>query len=245
MIRFPLALITGGRAAELQSLVQATLEAPLTLGPGVRVDRCKLAHATGLDKLRVASEPGWARERYRIVLAEEKSRKVRAGPGARTVEASYRQLRASSEASKAAPAANEFYYGEMEMRRAASRSERHWFEWMLLSLYKSTTGYGLRASRAFVTYVCVLLSATCLFWHANDHGWIVQNTMIAGGGGVNFDHFGEVFVKLVTRSSVSFFSPIDTAGLRSSGVVILLGLRLLAPAYLTLAILAVRARIQR
>ncbi|OEJ43160.1 metal transporter [Streptomyces agglomeratus] len=58
----------------------------------------------------------------------------------------YRQLRKAFEDGKHEPGAADFYYGEMEMRRHAHdipRSER-----ALLTAYWALSGYGLRASRA-------------------------------------------------------------------------------------------------
>lgn len=65
---------------------------------------------------------------------------------ANTVEGVYRQLRTSLEASKAYSAAADFYYGEMEMRRMAAA--RPSIDRGLIALYKVTSGYGVRASRA-------------------------------------------------------------------------------------------------
>jgi hypothetical protein len=57
----------------------------------------------------------------------------------------YRQLRKSREDSKDEPGANDFYYGEMEMRRRSGPlAERS-----ILRLYWLVSRYGLRASPIF------------------------------------------------------------------------------------------------
>jgi hypothetical protein len=108
--------------------------------------------ATGLDNLRITTvDPRWEVRRRRRVIAEELPFLGRSGKGKpdaphpKQVEAIYRQLRAALEASKAAPAAADFYYGEMEMRRRSSACPS--FDRLLLAIYKCTSGYGLRAWR--------------------------------------------------------------------------------------------------
>jgi hypothetical protein len=56
------------------------------------------------------------------------------------------------------PGAADFYYGEMEMRRYAtdSRSGERW----IIKLYELISGYGLRASRAFIS-ILVLIACAC------------------------------------------------------------------------------------
>ena len=74
----------------------------------------------------------------------------------------YRQLRKSREDSRDEPGANDFYYGEMEMRRhSGPRAERSilWAYWLF-------AGYGLRASRALLALVTVILvgAIPLAFW---------------------------------------------------------------------------------
>jgi len=68
----------------------------------------------------------------------------------------------AQEDNKNEPGAADFYYGEMEMRRAAkstSLSER-----FVLWLYWFFVGYGLRAMRPFLTLIVVLCGAALVFW---------------------------------------------------------------------------------
>ena len=164
----------------------------------------------------------------------------RSTPHARQVEAIYRQLRAALEASKAAPAAADFYYGEMEMRRLAS--SRRGVDRSLLALYKWTSGYGLRASRALVTYLVVLLGTTLLLRY--ETGWFVADpSAAAGSAGLSFTNFWDVLA-ISARSSVSFLSA-TTDGLTAAGTMLFILLRLLGPATVALTILALRAKVQR
>jgi hypothetical protein len=82
---------------------------------------------------------------------------------AERVAAVYRQLRKSFEDTNNQPGAADFYYGEMEMRRLASRDDpRRRSENALVTAYWAVSGYGLRASRAFLALFLVLALATIL-----------------------------------------------------------------------------------
>ena len=90
------------------------------------------------------------------------SKSVSAGAEAARVQAAYRELRKSFEDARNEPGAADFYYGEMEMRRMVSRAP-HRFEHALLTAYWAVSGYGLRASRAFLALLLALAIATVLF----------------------------------------------------------------------------------
>jgi hypothetical protein len=229
----------GEGKAQLVSLRDATLDAPLTIGDGMALTQCTFLGATGLENFRVtAVDPAWRVFRRRRVIADEityRSTGTGQSPllaNPRQVEAIYRQLRATLEASKAAPAAADFYYGEMEMRR--SSSHRFTFERLLLNSYKWVSGYGLRASRALGSYLVLLLITT---W------FVADQTAAAGSAGLSFHSFWDVLA-IVARSSVSFLSAVTT-GLTAEGTLLFILLRLAGPATVALTIFAVRARVQR
>lgn len=71
----------------------------------------------------------------------------RSTPSPATVASLYRQLRKALEDGKNEPGADDFYYGEMEMRRH-DRDETPKSERLLLHAYWLLSGYGLRAARA-------------------------------------------------------------------------------------------------
>ncbi|WP_327249197.1 hypothetical protein [Streptomyces sp. NBC_01320] len=58
----------------------------------------------------------------------------------------YRAIRKSYEDSRNEPGTADFYYGEIEMRRADTGTD--WAERGLLNEYWAVSGYGLRATRA-------------------------------------------------------------------------------------------------
>jgi len=236
---------------QLVSLVNATLEAPLTIGDGIALTDCRLIGATGLDHLRVTGvDPMWPVLRHRRVIADELRMWHAPGkqphgaeplaPDPRQLESVYRQLRAALEATRAAPAAADFYYGEMEMRRLSCRPRQ--FEKSLLMIYKLISGYGLRAYRAIATYLVLLLTITALLRYRTD--WFVADrTAAAGSAGLAFDQFWDVFA-IAARASVNVLSAVTT-GLTAAGTMLFILLRLAGPATIALAILALRARVQR
>ncbi len=73
----------------------------------------------------------------------------------------YRDLRKGREDMKDEPSAADVYYGEMEMRRLAASPRS--VERLLLTAYWLVSGYGLRASRAVVALLLLLLLATVGF----------------------------------------------------------------------------------
>jgi hypothetical protein len=76
----------------------------------------------------------------------------------------YRALRKGREDHKDEPGAADFYYGEMEMRRWGARSrDESLLDRLVLWLYWVTSGYALRASRAFVTLIVVIFVFAALF----------------------------------------------------------------------------------
>jgi uncharacterized protein YjbI with pentapeptide repeats len=73
----------------------------------------------------------------------------------------YRELRKGREDAKDEPGAADFYYGEMEMRR--HDPSKHWGERAILWAYWLVSGYALRASRALVALLAVILLSALLF----------------------------------------------------------------------------------
>ncbi|GGT46718.1 pentapeptide repeat-containing protein [Streptomyces chromofuscus] len=182
-------------------------------------------------------------------------------PDPEDIAAVYRQLRKAFEDAKNEPGAADFYYGEMEMRRHShadtSRSERG-----LLHGYWLLSGYGLRASRALLWLGAAMLTTILLLMGFG----LPQHTpkqeasglVPAGGGRVTFtidkddpqnptgDRFtGKRFEKAlsITVNSVIFRS--SGQDLTTAGTYIEMTSRLLEPALLALAVLAVRGRIKR
>ncbi|MEU6688306.1 pentapeptide repeat-containing protein [Streptomyces sp. NPDC046832] len=183
----------------------------------------------------------------------------RAGPA--QLAPVYRALRKAFEDSKNEPGAADFYYGEMEMRRhdctTTSRAERG-----LLHAYWMLSGYGLRALRALGWLAAAMLITLVLLMGfglpKEDPKQEATGNVPPGGGKVTFhidkgdpqnptgNRFtGERFEKAlnVTLNSVVFRS--SGQDLTTAGTYIEMTSRLVEPALLALAVLAVRGRIKR
>jgi hypothetical protein len=183
----------------------------------------------------------------------------RAGPA--QLAPVYRALRKAFEDSKNEPGAADFYYGEMEMRRhdrtTTSRAERG-----LLHAYWMLSGYGLRALRALGWLAAAMLITLVLLMSLglpkDDPKQEATGTVPPGGGKVTFhidkddpqnptdNRFtGKRFEKAlqVTLNSVVFRS--SGQDLTTAGTYIEMTSRLVEPALLALAVLAVRGRIKR
>jgi uncharacterized protein YjbI with pentapeptide repeats len=173
----------------------------------------------------------------------------------------YRQLRKAFEDSKHEPGAADFYYGEMEMRRHANdipRSER-----ALLTTYWALSGYGLRASRA-LGWLLGGMAATVLvmmLWGLPKDDPKPQSTGTLTGRSLTLttdrpepvNPSGPYRERLSTkRFEKSVRVVINSVVFRSSGQDLTtagtyaeMASRLVEPALLGLAVLAVRGRVKR
>ncbi|MFH8701336.1 hypothetical protein [Streptomyces chartreusis] len=182
-------------------------------------------------------------------------------PDPEDVAALYRQLRKAFEDAKNEPGAADFYYGEMEMRRH-SRDDTTRAERTLLHLYWLLSGYGLRASRAFIWLALLMLTTILLMMGLGlpQHSPKQEASGIvpAGGGHVTYTIDREDpqnpttnrfttkrFEKAlnVTLNSVVFRS--SGQDLTTTGTYVEMASRLLEPALLALGVLAIRGRIKR
>ncbi len=138
----------------------------------------------------------------------------------------YRALRKADEDAGNEPAAADFYYGEMEMRRAAPECPRS--ERILLTLYWLVSGYGLRASRA----LAALLVTVCAFAAGLDAwGFKTRATWIEA--------------LLYSANSTISLLRAPVRDLTVSGQVMDIALRLLGPLFFGLFLLALRGRVKR
>ncbi|MFJ3140251.1 pentapeptide repeat-containing protein [Streptomyces sp. NPDC086843] len=182
-------------------------------------------------------------------------------PDPEDVAALYRQLRKAFEDGKNEPGAADFYYGEMEMRRH-SRTGTPRAERGLLHCYWMLSGYGLRALRALGWLAAAMLATIVLLMGfglpKDDPKQEATGTVPPGGGKVSFEiekgdpqnptgdrWTGKRFEKAlnITLNSVVFRS--SGQDLTTAGTYIEMTSRLVEPALLTLAVLAVRGRIKR
>jgi len=162
------------------------------------------------------------------------------------VAALYRALRKGREENKDEPGAADFYYGEMEMRRHAKRTQaksevrrRHYGPWAaatteraVLWLYWLISGYGLRAWRAMAAFAVVI-----------------------GLVGVGFSQVG--FHHPHPSQAVSWLYALQatvslegkarqlSGQLTLPGELLRVGLRFTGPVLLGLALLSIRGRVKR
>jgi hypothetical protein len=251
---------------------------------GVTLERCGFVGSHGLDRLRIEatctlqSAPRWRSRR--LVFAEEVAlRQTGRRPGwwgwlllarpwpdidgaspptAAEVAGLYRGLRKGLEDAKNEPAAADFYYGEMEMRRQASRG----VERGLLALYWAVSGYGLRAWRAFAALLVVLAVSAALFTQpgfaripqpperiaridlsTGNVSYAPPPTGRRAGAGADVRRA----VEFTARESLTITRGTGAPLLETTGrgTAVDLTLRLLAPLLLGLALLAVRGRTKR
>ncbi|MEV5523698.1 pentapeptide repeat-containing protein [Streptomyces pseudogriseolus] len=173
----------------------------------------------------------------------------------------YRQLRKAFEDGKNEPGAADFYYGECEMRRhdrtGTPKAERRllWAYWLL-------SGYGLRAGRALGWLAAAMLTTIGLLMAfglpMSSPKQEATGTVPTGGGTVTFiidkqdtkNPTGNRFTSKrfdkalnVTLNSVVFRS--SGQDLTTTGTYIEMTSRILEPALLALAVLAIRGRIKR
>ena len=168
---------------------------------------------------------GWRASRIPVGRFSQDGDVVDAGPA--TLAGQYRALRKGREEAKDEPAALDFYYGEMEMRRHAAP-----WGWVRLVLtgYWVLSGYGLRALRSLIAFVALLLlGAGLLNW------W-----------GFKADHDFAYAITASAESTTSLFRPTSQPyDFTGSGDAAQIVLRTLGPALLALAALALRAHVKR
>jgi hypothetical protein len=177
---------------------------------------------------------------------------------AERVSVAYRALRKSFEDAKNEPGAADFYYGEMEMRRLARRGDpRHRPENALLIAYWAVSGYGLRASRAFLALLLALAVATVVFAtvgfgrsqqtvYVPIRSPIVSQPVAYRQMSVpdGKPGFREAAYHSV-QSATSLLREPTSEPLTASGRISEIALRLLGPLLLGLAVLALRGRVKR
>ncbi|MBT2412428.1 pentapeptide repeat-containing protein [Streptomyces sp. ISL-12] len=222
----------------------------------------------------LSSPPGGPRWIRRRTLAEEhhwRATRYRDGwtpapPGVQPHEPAvlaplYRQLRKALEDGRNEPGAADFYYGEMEMRRhdtTASRGER-----TLLRLYWALSGYGLRAMRA-LGWLVLAMTATVLammLWGLPQTDLDPVSAGTTDGRRVTLttrkpapvNPEGPYTKRLSTArfeksartvaNSVIFRA--SGQDLTTTGTYVEMTARLVEPALLGLAVLAVRSRVRR
>jgi Pentapeptide repeats (9 copies) len=234
----PLPRLESVRNANVASLTVADVD----------LAECRFGGAFNLDKLRFdgkatfgAAPPGrWTRRR---VIAEERDWRVleqrreawrppgweppdgtRALPP-REIADVYRALRKGREDAKDEPGAADFYYGEMEMRRHAG--DAPWGERLILTLYWLLSGYALRASRALLALLVLVALFSVAFYF------------------VGFEPRPSGAEAVIHSVGAALLRNNDTDTLTRTGEALQIGIRLLGPVCLGLALLSIRGRVKR
>ena len=229
-----------GSDAEAVSFDDAWFQAPLILGPHVSLKKCSLRRVAGLDQLRLSGSPFSSVDGFpRVIHDPAFGYWPEFEMNDRELASTYRQLRAGLESVSNAPAATGFYFGEMEARRRAAISERDLVERVVLSTYRFTSFYGLRAVRPLLAFVALPLIATVL--------------LRLGGGLSPFEVDGDQPVlsfadslMFAFSSSTSFLRPIgDQLAMDLDERLIQAVLRIAGPALIAMSLLAVRNRVKR
>ncbi|MER7901106.1 pentapeptide repeat-containing protein [Streptomyces sp. NPDC096046] len=184
-------------------------------------------------------------------------------PGPDELASVYRALRKATEDAKNEPDAADFYYGEMEMRRhdrARPRAER-----ALLTVYWALSGYGLRASRALIGLLVAMTMTVVLLMLVGlpsqprvqsttgtltDSGSVALSTRASVPGGETprpwADRFSWSRAERAARTAVnSVIFRSAGQGLTVPGTYVEMTSRLVEPALLALALLAIRGRVKR
>jgi len=254
----------------------------------IDLNDCRFAGAHGLDKIRIGSNcsflwaPSWLNwnrftpsrmyTRRRLLCEEVNWRRAPEAAYSHSpldVSTIYRDLRKSLEDAKNEPAAADFYYGEMEMRRLSRRKfsastgkiERGtpFIERVLLTAYWALSGYGLRASRALLALVFLVLIAANMLTHEQYATLSSPQPQIESvdlSSGVvhmtspprDIEPSFPIALEYAARQSLSLLqtrSAIPELVTHGLGTWLDFLLRFAGPALLALAILAVRGRTKR
>jgi len=148
------------------------------------------------------------------------------------LERNYRDLRRSLEAAGNHSAASDFFYGEMQARRRQLKGLGP--ERMLLSTYHLISEHGTRAWRSLVSWFLLsLVASDMLLLNGLD--------LIADGEYVSRSQAW----KFVLAASTSIFRPQSAPYLSSAETVIATAVRILGPALLAIAAIAIRHRTKR
>jgi hypothetical protein len=228
----------------LDEIRDCTILAPVTI-KHLWLHETMFSGSSGLDQLRIYGIFTWQRRHGRRMIADEAAiwehaKRPRAHsmqPYWADIEVLYRQLRVGLESSKAAPAAADFYVGELNARRRAGAPI---FDRVLLFVYRWVGGYCVRPVPPFLSLI-VLVTCTALLFRYQGETLVRLPDM--QDEGYQLHRFWDSFA-LVARSSVSLFSA-PTGGLTSAGTLVLIVERFAAVGLLAMVVFALRSRVHR
>jgi hypothetical protein len=184
---------------------------------------------------RFTQAPPWLEDRD---LSQPLPADVRGDLRPRQIATLYRALRKAREDDKDQAGASDLYYGELEKRRhtVASSSRgpdrgRSRSDLAVLSAYWLISGYGVKASRALITLVVVVVLASL-----GLQAW----------GFARDPPYARALLFSIESTSSLLRAP-ETTGLEVTytGEGVQIALRVLGPLLIGLALLALRARVKR
>ena len=238
----PLSITSNAPTNGLLQITGSHLSAPVLVDPLVQMTNTRFDRTVGLDQLRFRGDAGWpeVERRFRSWPPQLTRRQVIADefdettnrPSDDRLEIQYRQLRSSLEASKAHAAANDFYWGELDARRR--RQALFGTERVLLTLYRTLLGYGVRASRPFAWWLATVATLTVLFNSRSDE-LLSPN--------VPNHHWGRSLA-FVLQNSTNLLRSLDT-GLEWDGTLLVLFGRMVTVTLIAGTFLALRSRVSR
>lgn len=233
-----------GRLTEVRG---CTLTRPVTIPPEASMTTTRFVGTVGLDQLRFVGDPRWptARpgrfSRPRRCVADATDQ--REAPDLAQLEGLYRQLRASLEASKSHPGANDFYWQELECRRRRAGCGQ--FEWWLLGAYRVFLGYGIKALNPAIWWIALTALLASLFTFHTDR------LLDPNPPGTSDEPAALPAVRdfpnslaFVMQNATNVLRTIDS-GLDWDGTLLLIAGRFLAVAFLAGTFWALRSRITR
>jgi uncharacterized protein YjbI with pentapeptide repeats len=235
----------------LESLiVESSCEWPRT-PPGLRIDREIIAEEHHWRRERRSRFPKWPLGRRQWAAhatdpcdwPDSRSRGEPLDP--QDLATLYRALRKAREDNKDQAGAGDLYYGEMEMRRVtpipSGRGKmRALCDRAIIISYWLLSGYGLKASRAFFAWLCVIVAAGFGLYH-----WgIVAKPSHPRAAPIDVSQ--AMLFSLENTSSLIRLAHLPGAyELRLSGQIIQVVIRLAGPLLIGLWLLALRARVKR
>jgi uncharacterized protein YjbI with pentapeptide repeats len=235
----------------LESLiVESSCEWPRT-PPGLRIDREIIAEEHHWRCERGSRFPKWPLGRRQWAAhatdpcdwPDSRSRGEPLDP--QDLATLYRALRKAREDNKDQAGAGDLYYGEMEMRRGtplpSGRGKiRALCDRAIIISYWLLSGYGLKASRAFFAWLCVIVAAGFGLYH-----WGIV-TKLSHPRATPLRVPQAMLFSLENTSSLIRLAHLPGAyELRFSGKIIQVVIRLAGPLLIGLWLLALRARVKR
>ncbi len=213
--------------ASITSLRDSVITAPVRLGAGVSLAGCDFGGAIGLESLRFTDDPfGGA------PVGE-------AMPRATVAE--LRALRRAADASGLAQLAAALHIAELDRERLATpipTARRAWLEF-----YRLAGGYGHRPSRPIAAWAVMVLAATFVFSTFPDV--FVGNTYWVGNVYIDFPRWHQVLTKLMLRTSLTPWLPVDPTRMHSDGFALLVLLKLCTAVLMVFTAMGVRSRLRR